>query len=144
MHRRRPKKLRDTLRGLRHCTDIRDDDTPSGYTGTLSPSADDTVLHNPADLPQIDTLDMRVDRAVHDDGRNDRRTLGCIADVAITLFPKDAAEAAGKLAVPGAPQVCDPGNVTQEVLGFDDEQAGFLYEQRPDEPGTPPHPVTPH
>ena len=103
------------------------------------------MLHNPADLPQIDTLHMRVDHAVHDHGRNDRRALGCIADVAITLFPKEAAEAAGKLAVPGAPQVCDPGRVTQEILGLDDEQAGFLYEQHPDdEPGTPPHPVTPH
>jgi hypothetical protein len=84
---------------------------------------------------------MEVDHGFHDDGDGNRRTLGCIAGVTITLYPKEAAKAAKELAVPGVPRICDPGDVAQEVLGLDPERGGVLYNEYPDKPAE--LPVTP-
>lgn len=136
MNRRRLGKLRDTLRGLRPCTHVRDGGAASGYTGTLQLTDTDTLCSRAAGLARIDTLDMNVEHGQHTDGGNgESRVLGCVSGVAILMFPDLAAEAARTL--PAAIVVCNATDVAQHVLGLDDETAETLFEGYPDDTAEP-------
>ena len=140
MNRRRLKKLRNTLRDLRPCTDIRDAKMQTGYTGTVALTDTETLCTRASGLPPIDTLDMRVEHGVHDDGGS-RQVLGCISAVAILMYPHQAAEAARILEQEVAHY--DATDVAKEILGLDDEQAEQLCLAHPEQSGQQRHPVTP-
>ena len=137
MNRRRLKKLRNTLRDLRPCTDIRDTKMQTGYTGTVALTDTETLCTRASSLPPIDTLDMRVEHGVHDDGGS-RQVLGCISAVAITMYPHQAAEAARILEHEVAHY--DATDVAKEILGLDDEQAEELCLAHPEQSGQQRHP----
>ena len=58
--------------------------TATGYTGTTTDTPTTALRTNAAGLPPVDALDRRVEHGMHDDGGN-RRILGCISAVAVTL-----------------------------------------------------------
>ena len=141
MNRQRLKKLRDALRSLRPCNDIRDAGAPGGYTGTLKPTDTETLCARAAGTAPIDTLDMRIEHGVHEDAAGRRQILGCISGMAIQMYPDEAAKAARTL--PAAIVVCDATDVAQEVLGLDDATADELFNGHPDDPDKSAAPVTP-
>lgn len=130
MNRQRLQKLRNTLRNLRPCTEIRDTTTETGYTGTVKFTDTETLCTKAGGLPPIDTLDMRVEHGVHNN--SDTRVLGCISAVTILLYPHHATEAARMLEQEVAHY--DPTEVAQEILGLSDEEAEQLCLGHPDDP----------
>ena len=78
MNRKRLEEVRDTVRGLRAIADRR-----SSIQQTATSAAD--LTGKPGELPEIDTLDMRV---LHT--RHEHLTAGCITGITLTLYPKTA------------------------------------------------------
>ena len=137
MNRTRLEKLRDTLRKLRPAVPA---DTKNAAR-TLTREA--TLCANAANLPAIDTFDFTTFHATGGPGGD---AAGCIAGVAIQLFPEAAASELDKAT--RDPLQYDIGRstadiVAQHVLELDDRQGDQLLcaadETRTDEN----KPVTP-
>ena len=137
MNRTRLEKLRDTLRKLRPAVPA----DAKNAARTLTQEA--TLCANAANLPAIDTFDFTTFHATGGPGGG---AAGCIAGVAIQLFPEAAASELDKAA--RDPLQYDIGRstadiVAQHVLGLDDRQGDQLLcaadETRTDEN----KPVTP-
>ena len=85
MNRRRLKKLRNTLRDLRPCT------LPGEKNDRGAVTDEATLCANAANLPAIDTVDIGTFHTTANGGPDSGAT-GCIAGIAIGLFPEAAAE----------------------------------------------------
>ena len=120
MNRKRLEKLRDTLRKLRPAIPA------GGENPARTRTAETTLCASAGNLPAIGTFDFTTFHATGGPGGS---AAGCIAGVAIQLFPEAAARELKKVA--HDPLRYDIGRstadiVAQHVLGLDNRQGDQL------------------
>ena len=135
MNRTRLEKVRNTIRELNAIQ------PGQRHAKTEVVTSDAVLTHYPDRIATIETLDMGTYHSKIYEKEGDCQTLGCIAGVAIKLYPKEARNIAAT-ADDGSPERRGPADIAQRILDLSTTEGRALFLSYPVErsrrPVTPP------